>query len=208
MTISKQMFADFERHWWQLQDANLQKAESTDGLKPLVPIRSSFNPMRIPALLPYISLLERKGPYNIEARLSGTAVDKDLPAGVIKDNMFDYLEPHMLEFCENIYQAICSRPCGVYYERTVHLNTGDSFKLCRNCLPLADKDGTIKFMIGVAYAETDSLKPFPPNIAYTRMGISYYEYIDLGYGVPDMERIPSFLPGGQGHGHKVIRNTH
>lgn len=150
-----------------------------------VPLRSAVKPQDFAPQLPFYFLLERKSYFDVPFRLLGTGLDALLPTVKTGMNFLDVYHEMLRPFYADYVRDLCEHPCGAYLLRTITLSDGSEMNMNSVSLPLADDDGDVRFIAGVADAPNAGqfvgLTVDKQRIASRVVDL---KYIDIGFGVP------------------------
>ncbi|WP_020397849.1 PAS domain-containing protein [Kordiimonas gwangyangensis] len=150
-----------------------------------VPKRTAFNPSEIKDLLPFIFIIEFRSKDDLYVRLAGTAIEQVLRMSPTGQNYLDLVQEGEREFFREASANIMSVPCGGFFRRIVALSNGDKHELQSKCLPFADRDGRLRYMIGMTSVRADlRLTHYDPPVKDVSE-ITGFHYEDLGYGIPE-----------------------
>lgn len=150
-----------------------------------LPTKSAFNPADVKALLPFITIHERLGRFDMRGRLTGTAIDEMFGANYTGVNLFDLYEQSNHEFFAALHDNMLNTPCGSRTWRRILMPDGEHFIIESIHLPLADEAGEAVYLLTLMaprpdYESNDTV-PDENSIAILEKTI---EYIDLGFGPP------------------------
>lgn len=156
--------------------------ECCDGAK--VPAKSALNPADIADLLPFLTLHERLGRYDMRAILTGIGID-DAIGRFTSQNLFDFYPDENHEFYANLHDDTLGVPCGTRINRTVETDGGQGFAIKSIHLPLANAQGDILIIVSLILPQR-GLPTAPKSRKATSFSrpVADVEYLDLGYGVP------------------------
>lgn len=167
-----------------------------------VPAKTCFSPTLAPGLIPNFFMAEHKARYDLEVRLLGTEIEARPSFRISGENLFDRLQEHERNHFEAFLHAYRQQPCAARVKRRVTAGGGRIYDLHTLGAPLADACGEIRWIMGVAYAETNVLESTDiaenEGARRTHSGreaggraaarahptIREAEFIDLGFGVP------------------------
>lgn len=187
MPETKKLFSSLEDYWWYLQKHRRQYAEK-QGLQPaLVPLRKSFDPMQIPSVLPFVSLLERMEDGKTVVRLRGTELEQLLPKAGPNDDVESLVSSEQWLSFVKLHDAVLTQPCALYLDNRITLHSGLTFNAQRISLPLADRTGQVRFVINVGIPERHYASSPLQNMQVASIKILSIAYRDIGYGVPDIK---------------------
>jgi hypothetical protein len=77
-----------------------------------LPNRYDFDPLKIASILPKMAMSEFVDVDTQIVRIIGGGHDGLWPTNMAGRNLFDFLEPHMVETRKAAYKEITARPCG------------------------------------------------------------------------------------------------
>ena len=147
-----------------------------------VPLKSSFNPMAVPRLLPELSIVEQRGVVWF-IRLAGMEVVSQIGMDPTGMNYLDLVWPEQREQLDRVLRTIVSRPCAYRGTRIVTHATGICFAIASFVLPLRNSKGEISLILAVSHR----LRPADRDYAggFSSLGISEFVFMDIGKGVPE-----------------------
>lgn len=151
-----------------------------------VPTRKSVDPRAISKALPYYYLLQRTNHDLVPVRILGTALDAFLPTLSTGMNFLEIYPEEIRSFYAEMLRDICEHPCGARVKRFITMTSGSQVAMQSLALPLADGDGRISYIAGIADAPSAAqllgLAEKKQRMAST---VEELEYLDVGYGVPE-----------------------
>ncbi len=166
-------FAVFQNYYRRL-------ASDAGGL----PRRTAFNPGEVKDLLPFIFIIEHRGEDDLYVRLAGTAIEQVLRLSPTGQNYLDLVHPTERGFFRDTFAAMVAQPCGGFYRRVIALVNGDKHELQSKSLPFADRDGHVRYLIGLTSIRADvRLTHLDPPVRDVSE-ITGFHYEDIGFGVP------------------------
>lgn len=150
-----------------------------------IPRKSAFKPADIKKLLPFITIHERMGRYDMRGRLTGTAIDEMFRTNYTGVNLFDIYSQRDHEFFAGLHDNMLGRPCGSRSQRRILMPNGERYTIESIHLPLADDNGKPVYLLTLMgpkpeYSSSESV-PGRERMATLEKAI---EYLDLGFGVP------------------------
>ena len=153
-----------------------------------LPQKSAFNPADIKPLLPFITIHERLGRYDMRGRLTGTAIDEMFGANYTGVNLFDLYGQSDHEFFARLHDNMLNTPCGSRSWRRILMPDGEHFVIESIHLPLADEAGEAVYLLTLMAPrpdyELDDTMPDEHSVATLEKTIVY---LDLGLGLPPAE---------------------
>lgn len=150
-----------------------------------VPAKTSFSPMQLYKMLPYLYFNEWLGDYNLKVRLMGEKLEERARESMPNRNVFESLARSDWDEMNDFNRAFCKQPCAGFMHRLVTVGAGLVLDVETVGLPLLSPDGQPTFVVGLAefnQNSTLSLKAQRENSVINE--IVCYDYIDVGYGVP------------------------
>lgn len=168
-------FEAFRAYWMHLKD-------EVGGVPP----RSALDPNKIRDLLPFVSLIERRPPDELHVRLAGTAIDGFSPTPLTGRNFLDYCPPEDKQRYWDAVTAIVQTPCGLSLKRDVTFRDGNTHELCSLTLPMKDALGELRYLLTMTAMRRDATGNLPPDGEYVAIRHNHSEFIDLGYGTPEL----------------------
>ncbi len=187
--MKKQIFVTLEEYWWQLHRSRTETAINQAIAPAAVPYRKNFDPMKIPSVLPFISLMEYLGPKELRLRVVGTELDRMLPVAKTGENLYEFYPGNHWGSFSGLHENIVGVPCGLNYVRMITLNTGEHFEVSRISYPFADLNGEVRFIINAMHSSSDRKTAYDSYVRIAEEEVLSMDYIDIGYGVPD-DRYP------------------
>lgn len=155
-----------------------------------IPFRRDVGPSLAPALMPHTFLGRVNGKFDIEIRLMGSALEANTNFRLTGTNYFDQLHPSTWPFYERFIFAYRAQPCAGRVTRHVIGADGLTYDLHTLAAPLADDDGTARYIMGVSHMATNHAKSAERHVrGFGSAGLSHAQivdvrYLDLGFGVP------------------------
>jgi len=182
--LHQQQFDELRAYWDELQRENGGR----------VPRRRQFNPMRVPKLLPYIILVERREKYDLHVRLAGTALEAAAGRTISGQSYLGFYDESQWDLFADMTEAMCAQPCGCRLDREVTFLSGRTMDMHSFNLPFSTEEGEVRYLLGVmamrrsalhyGYAEDSTIKTF---------AVRDFEFVDLGYGVPTDSQVKAQL---------------
>ncbi|TNE60845.1 MAG: PAS domain-containing protein [Alphaproteobacteria bacterium] len=179
MLVSNKDYKDLVAYWRRLHDAG-------DGG---LPARSAFSVTQVPHLMPMMFLFEVRGWTDLHVLFTGSALDRVMVTPMTGRNFLSfYPEEEWADFGRGT-ETTCTVPCGCRVQRDLVIETGESFHTESLVLPLADRAGAPRYLVGLFGMEIDAgqreMRPAPLARSHN-LGISFF---DIGYGAPPPLRI-------------------
>ena len=168
-------FEQFFAHW-----NALGKHESVG-----IPLKSALKPMAMTSLLPDMALVEYPGPEVLTARVMGTNLDTVLGKNVTNENLFSFIKEDDKPLSNSFYAKIVSHPVGGVLTRNVIDSNGTQFAVKSIILPMCDDDGRVVYMLSLydtSIMNSTLFTTFGKFLSFSGMS---YEWLDIGFGVPD-----------------------
>lgn len=150
-----------------------------------IPRKSAFNPADIKELLPFITIHERMGRYEMRGRLTGTAIDAMFGANFTGVNLFDLYDKADHDYFAGLHDNMLGIPCGSRTWRRILMPDGEYFVVESLHLPLAGDAGEFIFLVTLMGPQqefiTSDSAPQEDSMVTLEKKI---EYLDLGFGLP------------------------
>lgn len=149
-----------------------------------VPARTAFSPAALKDLLPFIFIIERRTADDLHIRLAGSAIEQVLGFGTTGKNYLEVCNKADAPFFKQAFTGMAETPCGGFFRRDIHMAGGEIYALNTRCLPFTDKEGNVRYMIGVAGVGNNFVLTAydPPVLDFSN--ITAHHYIDVGFGLP------------------------
>lgn len=183
-------FDGFHDYWNQLLLAR-RAIERPEPGECLVPRRQDFDPMKVHRQLPHVYITEWRADHEMEVRLSGTALDDTAGRALTGSNYFDTVGPKEMPFFSGVIKAVVKQPCGMKMRRTVTLKDGSAYQLRSLSFPLADREGAVRYIVGMMNVIRDIPMSTFEEAAHARSEVHDVTFIDIGAGVPDKPQLPA-----------------
>mgnify|MGYP003646169963 FL=1 len=149
------------------------------------PLKTQFSPSKIRRLMPHLFLLELSSKKAINVRLMGSAVEGVLDQTASRDTVFNTLLSKDWRFYDRFMKACGGASCAGRFSRSVERLDGITVKVDSLGVPLADKNGTPRYTLGVIVTQPSSAdQPITIRPVEASTPKSSHEFIDLGNGVP------------------------
>lgn len=147
-----------------------------------VPRRADFDPMRIPAALPDISILERLAAECWKIRVVGTRLGNRVGMNTTGMNYLDLVGEANRALVRDVLSLLVRTPCGFEGERLIRVAGGLTIPIQALLLPLRVADGEIRLLISASSRLT------PPTLRKSAV-VEDIEFvsgrlIDIGAGLP------------------------
>jgi len=161
-----------------------------------VPLRSSFDPMSIPRILPVVSLFQRMAENEWRTRLSGTEIERRWGRTLTGLSYTDIMSPAAAAstLCE--FEAICTQPCGSWSLRHLELSSGRQLDAETLRLPLRAGDGGVSLILSCS-GELSGRFLHEPDEWREVSTVMAQQFVDIGAGIPDWVCAPA--PTGGPH---------
>lgn len=152
-----------------------------------IPTVSQFDPIKVPAALPDITLWELMDNQEIRCRLAGTAVVERMNVDITGAELTDIMAPKARHLVLQDFQNMLCHRCGVWYQVVNRHPTGKVVLVNTMILPLfPEPDRVAKF---VALNDQREVMGYEIDEAKIELGRGFQEreYIDTGWGVPPIQ---------------------
>lgn len=148
-----------------------------------VPLRSSFHPEDVPALLGNIMIYELFSPAKIKRRLLGSKLDyleNSIGAGGgDADGGSDDAK---------IFWTVGTQPCAMLILAQQSLKSGMNVIVETLCLPLlGDNEGNGQLIIQKNILDDPKFQPDVATYSVDHNSVLQRDYIDIGAGLPDLQ---------------------
>jgi len=174
MPSGKQFFDELIEHWKAMP-------KSTGP----VPSKTAFSPMQVYTMLHSLYFSERLDKYNIQLKLRGEKLERFSFGAVPRRNVYEVIPKRNWDAVENYYDQFCSQPCAGHMIRLVTFDNGLVYNVETMELPLADRDGNPRYIVGLAELTQNHAKSLEAQQSGVKLDeVTLYECWDLGYGVP------------------------
>lgn len=147
-----------------------------------VPNRCDFDPMRIAAHLPVVSINEREPSGSWRVRLAGTGIGQRASRELTGADYLDLVEPDARVGENRRLVAMLAQPCGVAGVRRGIRASLLQYWISVLALPLRDSKGGVRFLISTN--EDLERRKAPEDDPLIRMGPIEGQFVDVGAGVP------------------------
>lgn len=157
----------------------------------LVPRKPDFNIRNIKEFLPHYFLAEWDGEDLIN-RLVGTQLDVEMGAQLTGKSFFRRYKGEQRQYFQRLWRLVVEHPCGVLLGRTLPVDDCRSLQINAIDLPLADANGDVRYICGVATIDQRFCTHMDGRPA-SPVKIDFIRFLDLGFGLPKNTPSP---PGG------------
>jgi|GEM_PF-4955514 len=164
------------------------------------PLKAAFNPSKVARLLPYLYIVERENlserdeTGGLVVRLLGSELQETVGNSAFDESVFDAMLRRDWRFYERFVGSCGRQVCAGRLFRSVRLHDG----LCKIIetlhVPLADKAGVARFMLGVMTVRPGQDGSFAEEMGPPKGAKLNYRYVDLGYGVPAQHGATTVIP--------------
>lgn len=160
-----------------------------------IPLKRSFNPARVARLLPIIFIGERRSRHVLITRLAGSDVGGAAGQSLTGVNLFDIYPDSERDFFADFIDGYFNQPCGGRLVRLVTFADGLVYNLETVALPLADRYGNPKYVLGMGQTTANREKSMElvnsrERAVWKPGHIQEVGYFDLGFGVPPLPALP------------------
>ena len=158
--------------WWSLP---------RDGL---VPLRSAFDPLSVPALLPHMMICDLSEPGVVRIRLMGTGMVKSFGFDPTGRDYLDLVEPERREAALAGFKVPASHPCGMRVLGENRYANGKTMAVEAVSFPFRRDDRAGMQMVFVGSNIDRDLGPWPDLDHTETFHVFERHFIDIGAGVP------------------------
>lgn len=149
-----------------------------------VPDRHSFDPTAIPAILPVVSLIERRADDEWLLRLVGTEIERRWGKRLTGCNYLDLVSAAAVDATRAEFRAVVEQPCGSWSKRDLALRSGLSAVVETIRLPLRGGDGRVNLILSCS-GEVSREYRSADSEALAIAAIAEHQFFDIGAGVPN-----------------------
>lgn len=159
-------------HWWGLP---------RDGL---VPLRSAFDPLSVPALLPHMMITDLAEPGVVRIRLMGTAMVASFGFDPTGRDYLDLVAPERRAAALAGFTVPAGHPCGMRVLGENRYEDGRAMAVEALTFPFRRDDGAGMQLVFVGSNVDTTLGPWPGLGRTTVFHVFERQFIDIGAGVP------------------------
>lgn len=164
---------------WQAMPRELDQA----------PQKTTFSPVKVSSLMPFLFLVEREEKGDLVVRLMGSELEETLGFRSGDRRVFDAMFRQDWSFYDSFVERCATHICGGQLLRSVKLKDGLVRDVESLHVPLADKDGVARFMLGVMTMRTNRDTSVDQVFTSPKSAILNYQYVDLGCGLPPVSEV-------------------
>ncbi|MEH6631720.1 MAG: PAS domain-containing protein [Halopseudomonas aestusnigri] len=145
-----------------------------------VPLRSSFHPEDVPALLGNIMIYELFSSAKIKRRLLGSKLDYlEKPVGTGGGDISEDTQT---------FWTVATQPCGMLILAQQSLNSGMNVIVETLCLPLlGDNENNAQLIIQKNILDDTKFQPDVAILSVDHSSVLQRDYIDIGAGIPELQ---------------------
>ena len=159
-----------------------------------IPHKSQLNPSDIKPLLPFMSVVEHIPERSTaKFRLLGTAVEERFGKNFAGQEFSIDRNDQNNNAMSHMLAHVLSRPCGCRVVVEEEYRTSRKGVVESINLPFAGPDGVSRFVISVAKQISEYVRDFSEERGLEGQSIYEYDFVDLGYGVPDEADLPESI---------------
>jgi len=153
------------------------------------PQKTTFSPVSVSSLMPFLFLIEKEEKGSLAVRLLGSELEKKL--GFLDQDhcVFDAMMGADWAFYSQFMQICGNFVCAGRLMRTVKMQDGLVRDVESLQVPLADKDGVARFMLGVMINRSNRHRSVKACRGSPTSMIHCYQYLDLGCGLPPVNHL-------------------
>lgn len=159
-------------HWWSLP---------RDGV---VPVRSVFDPLAIPTLIPHMLICDLSEPGMVRIRLMGTGMVSSFGFDPTGGNYLDLVEPERRDAAYAGFMVPAAHPCGMRVLGENRFENGKAMAVETVAMPFRRDDGAGMQLVFVGSNIDTSLGPWPDLGRTVCFHVHEREFIDIGAGIP------------------------
>jgi len=127
------------------------------------PARADFDPIDIPALLPFVSLVEvREGTPRFVYRVMGTRLAELLRRDATGQAVGTGVKPEEIESVLSRYHRVADDGVAIYHRDRLQEEANDYTAIDRLMLPMGDRDDKVELILGIVVrAEKEISERYP-----------------------------------------------
>jgi hypothetical protein len=151
----------------------------------LCPDKAHFSPMDMRQHLCSVMLYEKHSNDKIIVRVAGTRMETYLGHDLTGKNIFDVFPPEHMRAYDTYFKELVRNPCAGMVERPIRGSGGHAQLIKSLHLPMTDKTGEIRYLIGVvkSFALPKHFTDYR-SAAMTASRNITIRYYDIGGGTP------------------------
>lgn len=169
--VAKSSWA-WAEHWWSLP---------RDGV---VPLRSVFDPLAIPALIPHMLICDLSETGVVRIRLMGTGMVSSFGFDPTGGNYLDLVAPERREAAYAGFMVPANHPCGMRVLGENRYQNGRVMAVETVAMPFRRDDGAGMQLVFVGSNIDTGLGPWPDLGRTVSFHVHEREFIDIGAGIP------------------------
>lgn len=154
--------------------------------RPALPQKSQISMSALKTILPFLAISEIQSHNVIFVRLAGTGLEELAGRPLTGLNTLDLTPASQRSMVQRAYGNIIDFRCGLFICERIEFERGADADLQTLLLPLADKEGSARFSIGVYDVGASRFTADEAHRASTfrHKAFDQISYIDLGFGCP------------------------
>ncbi|EDP61682.1 hypothetical protein BAL199_18601 [alpha proteobacterium BAL199] len=161
------------RHWRSLP---------RDGV---VPLRSVFDPLNVPALIPHMMICDLSEPDVVRIRLMGTGMVSSFGFDPTGRDYLDLVAPERRAAALEGFTVPAGHPCGMRVLGENRFENGKVMAVETVAFPFRRDDGAGMHLVFVGSNIDTTLGPWPDLGRTTTFHVFERQFIDIGAGIPD-----------------------
>lgn len=150
----------------------------------LVPLRSVFDPLAVPGLLPHMLICDLTEPTIVRIRLVGTGMASNFGFDPTGGDYLDLVAPDRREEAFAGFLVPASHPCGMRVLGESRYDSGKVMAVEGVGFPFHRDDGTGSQLVFVGSNIDGNLGRWPDLGRMTSFHVSRRDFIDIGGGIP------------------------
>ncbi len=153
---------------------------------PALPQKSQISMTALKTILPYLVISEIRSRDAVVVRLAGTGLEEMAGRSLTGLNTLDLTPPSQRSMVLLAYANMIDFRCGLFIRERIEFARGADADLQTLLLPLADKEGSTRFFIGVYDfgASRFTVNDTRRGSTFRHKAFDQISYIDLGFGCP------------------------
>ncbi len=154
--------------------------------RPCLPQKSQISMQALKKVLPYLVISEIRSHDAIDIRLAGTGLEEMAGRPLTGLNTLDLTPTSQRNMVKRAYGNMIDFRCGLFIRERIEFERGTDADLQTLLLPLADKEGTTRFFIGVYDfgASRFAVDEAHRGSTFRHKAFDQISYIDFGFGCP------------------------
>ena len=150
----------------------------------VVPLRSAFDPLAVPALIPHMMICDLSEPGVVRIRLMGTGMVSSFGFDPTGRDYLDLVAPERRAEALHGFLVPANQPCGMRVLGENQFENGRKMAVETVAFPFRRDDGAGMHLVFVGSNIDTTLEPWPELGRTTNFRVFERQFIDIGAGVP------------------------